>query len=97
MVWPQYFGSEKSVPVYLSFNIQSKGKLEISDAQKKQIGSGTWTLSDNNFKAAYTIWTSKNIYFFKGVLSESPANLAGTWGYSSNSYSAGNWSMIREL
>jgi hypothetical protein len=92
-----YFGVEKSIPVYLSFNIKSKEKLEVLDAQKSQIGSGAWTLNNNNFKAVYTIWTSKKIYFFAGLLSDSPARLIGTWGYSASSCDKGEWDMIKKM
>src|SRR5689334_22265794 len=43
----KYFGIEKSIPVSISFNIKSKGELEVLNTNKNVIGAGVWALNGN--------------------------------------------------
>ena len=89
----EYFGQQKSMAVHFGFRIKDKGQLEVLDAGKTQIGSGSWTLNGNSFKALYTILTSRNIYSFGGELYSSTGKLNGTWGYGYSMVDGGIWSM----
>ena len=96
-IWTgQSYGVEKSIPVYLEFNIKPDGTMDVLNEAKKITGTGGWLLTGKNFNAAYTVFASGNGYSFAAELNNLQNNLNGTWGHNTSHTDGGFWNMDKQ-
>src|SRR5258706_5514211 len=74
------FGLDKSIPIYLEFEIKAEGKLLVLNAVEQVIGTGIWAFNGDVFGATYTVSSSGQNHLVKGNLYEKPGKSGPTSG-----------------
>jgi hypothetical protein len=83
--------------VFFSFNIKQNGTLDELDETGQVIGTGTWTLNGNTFKAtSQYVSPATNVFALIASYDASSKKLTGTWGYGHNDKDGGKWHMTKK-
>jgi hypothetical protein len=89
------YGYNKSVPFEFGFNVKAQGKLDVLNASKQVIGTGSWNFDNDVFTAAYIITSSGVTYSLRSDFFNKPDNIGGTWGFDSDNSNGGVWEMTK--
>ena len=82
--WSGKIGNNADVPTgQFALNIKSGGTIERLNSSGSAVGTGTWSLTGNNFTATYTMTSSGTVVNINGTLDKGQSKLAGNWNNSS--------------
>ena len=100
-LWIGKYGSGTNTPsAGFSMVIEPGGKVTVADGDNITTSSkaaGTWTLTDNVFKATYTYTDNGGSTFsIQANWSNDGKLTGGTWGSGTNTTGSGTWFMDRK-
>lgn len=92
------FGTGTNSPSsFFGFNIKQNGTLEEISSSGEVIGTGTWTITGNNFTGSYHyIFPATSFFKVAGTYDASSKKISGTWGYGSSDKDGGKWFMTKQ-
>lgn len=97
--WVGKYGNGSATPASgYSMLIEPGGVLMVADGSKMSSSSkavGTWTITDNVFKATYTYQNGGSTFSIQANFHENGKLTEGTWGQGSNVSGSGTWYMDR--
>jgi hypothetical protein len=97
--WEGAYGGANGEPTtYFSFIIENNGTLQVKAEDKNDplVGSGTWTLKDNEFKAVYQYEGQDAKLNVAAKFDEVENNLIGNWGHGEKNADVGKFYMFRK-
>lgn len=81
---------------FYSFNLKTNGILEEVNNTGTVVGTGTWSISGETFKAKYLTTLPAASYSVKATFDVATDKLTGTWGYGNSETDGGKWFMEKQ-
>ena len=95
--WIGKYGVGNSAPSNLfSFNILPNGVLQVRDANKAVIGTGTWKLEEQTFFGVYTYNNGGETYNLAAKYEQADNSITGSWGEGESGAAAGEFYLNKQ-
>lgn len=92
------YGTGSNTPSsFYSFSIYADGTMQEINSNGQVVGTGTWTINGNVFRASYHYLFPLTAYFVAtGTYDATSKKITGTWGYGSSESDGGKWHMTKQ-
>lgn len=96
--WVGKWGSGNAIPdQHFAFTINANGTLTVEEGNPVDLGTGTWTLQDDTFKAIYSYDDDPSDKLnVAAKVNEARTKIEGSWGLGEVNAGSGSFYMVKQ-